>query len=328
LLCAFEWGIQAKIGPGGEEELTRDERLVLAIMALQREVNNGGYSQFFTNSSRRFVPVIGDSLQGIGCATTAALTKRAIAALEIAEIDPDSVSSAALNAGPTINKNLDALEKEFYKIDEIEHRLFQFIEQHQNNIQLHKGAKPRIELRRPKRSHAAELSTALRFAKLPGQTLEELRLPAQEVARKKSIEVNDADIDAALTLFLFDRSLRAGATDVCEKLAPQAFKLMRDDTAHCILHKKWVERLIEDSRFDLADASTLYYLEYLQTCNQAELKTQNTIYFWAAVVQENRAVLCKSLEFFKKVFLEIDLENLPAPRSTRLPSSKAPSEIM
>jgi AraC-like DNA-binding protein len=35
LLCAFEWGIQAKVGPGSEEELTKDEPLVLAVMALQ-----------------------------------------------------------------------------------------------------------------------------------------------------------------------------------------------------------------------------------------------------------------------------------------------------
>jgi hypothetical protein len=103
---------------------------------------------------------------------------------------------------------------------------------------------------------------------------------------------------------------------------------MRDDTAHCILHKKWVERLIKDARFDLADASTLYYLEYLQTCNQAELKTQNTIYFWAAVMQENRAVLSKSLEFFRKAFPEVDLENLTLPRYIRMPSSKTPSKMM
>jgi hypothetical protein len=49
LLCGFEWGIQAKAGPGGEEDL--------AIMALQGEANNSGYSQFFVNSSRRFAPI-------------------------------------------------------------------------------------------------------------------------------------------------------------------------------------------------------------------------------------------------------------------------------
>lgn len=182
LLCAFEWGIQAKIGPGGEEELTNDERLVLATMALQREVNNGGYSQFFTNSSRRFIPIIVDALEHIGCATTTDITKRAIAVLGVGQLDPDSVSDAALNAELEINKKLDALDKEFYQADEIERQLFEFIEAHQNNIQLRKGSKPPFELKRPKRSNAATLSTYLTFAKLQGHSLEELREPAREVA--------------------------------------------------------------------------------------------------------------------------------------------------
>ena len=63
ILCAFEWGIQAKSKPEGEDALTDEERLVLAVMALTREVNNGGYHQFFVNSSSRFAPTIVDSLR-------------------------------------------------------------------------------------------------------------------------------------------------------------------------------------------------------------------------------------------------------------------------
>jgi len=322
LLCAFEWGIQAKVGLAGEDELSKDERLVLAVMALQREVNNGGYSQFFTNSSRRFASIIVECLQRINCANTAAITKKAIAALGVRQLDPDSVSGAALNAVPAINEKLDALDKEFYRIVEIEQQLFEFIESHQNNIQLVKGAKPPFELKRPKRPNAAELSTSLKFAKLQGRTLEELRPPTRELARQKSIEVSDADVDAALTLYLFDRSLRDGDMAACEVLAPQAFELMRDDTTHCVLHKKWVGQLIQQARFDLADASTLYYLEYLQTCDQSALKTQNGILFWARVLQENRAVLSKSVDFFRGIFPDQDLDDLPAPRYLGLPPSK------
>ena len=139
LLCAFEWGIQAKVGPGGEEELTKDERLVLAVMALQREVNNGGYSQFFTNSSRRFVSIIVESLQCIGCGTTAAITERAIDALRVKMLTPDSVSDAVLNGDPGRDKVLDALDREFYQLNEIEPKLIDFVEAHQHNIQLRKG---------------------------------------------------------------------------------------------------------------------------------------------------------------------------------------------
>ena len=312
LLRAFELGIQAKVGPGGEEELTKDERLVLAVMALEREVNNGGYSQFFTNSSRRFVSIIVESLQRIGCGTTAAITERAIAALRIKMLSPDSVSDAVLNEDPDRGKVLDALDREFYQLNEIEPELFNFIEAHQHNIQVRKVTTASIEWKPPKRSNAAELYTSLKFAKLHDVTLDELRQPAREIARQNSITVNDAEIEAALTLYLFGRSLRADDIAACELLAPKAFELMRDDTAHCVLHKKWVLRLILEGKVELADTSSLYYLEYLKTCDQSVVSTQNGILYWAAVLQGNRAVLPKSVAFFMEAFPELDLhEPLP-----------------
>jgi hypothetical protein len=43
LLCAFEDGIQAKLNPPHDACLNDEENLVLAVMALEREVKNGGY---------------------------------------------------------------------------------------------------------------------------------------------------------------------------------------------------------------------------------------------------------------------------------------------
>ena len=310
LLCAFEWGIQAKIGPRGEDELTGDERLVLAVMALQREVNNGGYSQFFINSSRRFAPSIVEFLHRIGCTTTAAITEHAIRSLNVHRLSAESVSEAALNADSDINRVLDGLDRDYYKLNEIEPQLFKFIEEHQDNIQLIKATKPPFDLKLSKPSKASTLYTYLtfaKFAKLSGGTIEELRKPAREVAQRKSLEVTDAELDAALTLYLFRCSLRTNDTAACERLSHQAFNLMRDDTQHCILHREWVLRLIGEARLDLADTSTLYYLEYLESRDQSDRKTQNTIRFWAVVLQEHRAVLPKSLAFFEKAFPELDL---------------------
>jgi len=327
LLCAFEWGIQAKVGPGGEEGLTNDERLVLAVMALQREVNNGGYGQFFTNSSRRFVSIIVESLQLIGCQTTAAITERAIGALRVQMLSPDSVSDAVLNEDPARDKVLDRLDREFYQLKEIEPKLFDFVEAHQHNIQLRKGTRPPFEWKPPKRSNAAKLCTYLQFAKLPAVTLDELRQPAREVARQNSITVNEAEIEAALTLYLFGRSLGTDDTATSELLAPQAFELMRDDTTHCVLHKKWVLRLILEGRLELADTSTLYYLEYLKTCDQSTVSTQNRILFWAAVLQGNRTVLPSSVAFFMATFPELNLdERLPGPRHIQVSSPRISSE--
>lgn len=49
---------------------------------------------------------------------------------------------------------------------------------------------------------------------------------------------------------------------------------MREDTTHCILHKEWVLRLIRETKSDLADASTLYYLEYLDSCDRTARKNR------------------------------------------------------
>jgi hypothetical protein len=58
------------------ESLTAEEYVVLAVEALEREVNNGGYCQFFFNTSS--APRIVDTLQRIGCPEAARLTKRAL----------------------------------------------------------------------------------------------------------------------------------------------------------------------------------------------------------------------------------------------------------
>ena len=75
LVLAFEEAIQRKVAFG---PISKEERYVLAIEGLEREVNNGGYSQFFLNSSREFVDVIEVALLAIGCPKTAAITRTGI----------------------------------------------------------------------------------------------------------------------------------------------------------------------------------------------------------------------------------------------------------
>ena len=58
LVRAFEEGLQRKVSRSGERGLSKVERTVLAVRALDREVNNGGYDQFFRNSSKKFAPEI------------------------------------------------------------------------------------------------------------------------------------------------------------------------------------------------------------------------------------------------------------------------------
>jgi hypothetical protein len=75
--------------------LTEAERVVMAIEAMEREVNNGGYEQFFINSSKHFAPYIVEALQIIGCTGFADLAASAIAELRLpAEFDGEDCDKA------------------------------------------------------------------------------------------------------------------------------------------------------------------------------------------------------------------------------------------
>jgi hypothetical protein len=81
LVVVFEHAIDQKAAREGLQSLSDEERVVLAVEALEREVNNGGYEQFFLNSTREYAPIIVDALTRIGCRRTAAITQKALDAL-------------------------------------------------------------------------------------------------------------------------------------------------------------------------------------------------------------------------------------------------------
>ncbi len=56
------------------------QKVFSAIWNLESEVNNGGFSQYFLNSSAESAPVVVQALETIGAAATAMICGRAIAA--------------------------------------------------------------------------------------------------------------------------------------------------------------------------------------------------------------------------------------------------------
>ncbi|HWC97332.1 MAG TPA: DUF4375 domain-containing protein [Candidatus Sulfopaludibacter sp.] len=278
LICAFEEGIQAK-----GEAITEEERLVLAVKGLEREVNNGGYDQFFHNSSRRFVPIIVESLRQIGCEDVAQLTAKAIG-----------------NAGDAAI--LDGCDREFYALSGIAENLFRFVEAHQEQIQLVKALlppKPKLQ----EISTASKLYIRVSLLRRDAPTLE----AAREITRQNSEGASEQDIEAVAALFAFAHAVKAGDLAACEQAAPLALQLMSGDTSHCILQRRWAELAIAASRWGTADAATLTYLKYLQKCDQATLSTQNRVLYWAVLLQKYPGALPKSEEFFQTAFPEEDL---------------------
>jgi hypothetical protein len=316
LLCAFASGIGGKHGPQGDGRITSEEELVLAVMALDREVNNGGYDQFFVNPSRKFAPIIVDCLRRIDCFATVAITERAIATLRLPEVTVEAIAATIYTEDADRDEMLDACNQEFYRLTEITPRLFEFVEAHQDRIQLVKVSVPPRPARR-KLDNASKLYISLGCSKNTDHSLDGARRLARELALQDSIPANDAEIEGAAVLYTLRCSLAAGDLDACETLAPRAFELMREGTAHVVVHHRWVEQLIDGSKHESADAATFAYLEYLRSCDQSTLGTQNNILYWAALLQEHRTVLSRSVEFFVANFPDEDLDQrLPAQRFT------------
>jgi hypothetical protein len=135
LVLAFEEAIQQKAQREGMQSLTDEERAVLAVEALEREVNNGGYDQFFVNSSHEFAPIVVGALDRIGCSKTAAITQRAIQALSLSDVTTNAIEAAISGTDEERRATLGRSDDEYYESAEpIAERLFAFIKAHREHI--------------------------------------------------------------------------------------------------------------------------------------------------------------------------------------------------
>ena len=133
LVLAFEEAIQRK----PSNALSIEESYVLAVEALEREVNNGGYSQFFGNSSGEFAPVIETALRAINCPKTADITRDAIAALRVNAMTAETVAAAAFGDDESIQQGLAACDDAYFANDEpIADRLFRWIEANKDRVRV------------------------------------------------------------------------------------------------------------------------------------------------------------------------------------------------
>jgi hypothetical protein len=139
LVLAFEQALQQKETRDGADALSPEERVVLAIEAFEREVNNGGYEQFFLNSSNEYTAQIADALELIGCPKVAATARGAVAALGLgADASPSAVGAAVASGGDELVEALGRFDDEFYDVadEDIAGCLFRFVKTNQARISL------------------------------------------------------------------------------------------------------------------------------------------------------------------------------------------------
>jgi hypothetical protein len=137
LLVAMEQALNQKAEEIGEQDLSDEERIVLAVEALEREVNNGGYSQFFANSSCQYASIIVDFLLRIGCPETANITSGAINALGLQDFSPEALDAALESENEERDEQLDECDGLYSGVGEdIAGQLFEFVRTHVDAIQL------------------------------------------------------------------------------------------------------------------------------------------------------------------------------------------------
>ena len=131
IVCVVEQGIGQRRG------LTEAEKVVLAIAAVEREVNNGGFSQFFFNSSRVYAYEAAGALRAIGAPKTAELFEKALALVTSGKkVEVDNLRLCAAEASDEVDDGLDDLDAEYYAgVEEpLSEKLFQYIKRNQADI--------------------------------------------------------------------------------------------------------------------------------------------------------------------------------------------------
>lgn len=137
LLLAFEQALDQKAAKLGDAELTEAEKVILAVEALEREVNNGGYAQFFVNSSSEYASVIVHALRQIGCPKTADITAKALSIVARAPITPEEIEDGSWEDNEERTEMFEACDSAYFdRPENIEARLFAFIKANRNTISL------------------------------------------------------------------------------------------------------------------------------------------------------------------------------------------------
>ncbi len=100
----------------------KSRQAIYMIWVLEAEVNNGGYNQFYANSSGQFYEHLPEAFRLVGANKLSGLTERAnnIYEKEYKKITEHQDGSLKGFSKSYENNPLDEFDKEFYELDEIE----------------------------------------------------------------------------------------------------------------------------------------------------------------------------------------------------------------
>jgi hypothetical protein len=123
--------VNAREGSVGYDGLSQPEQIALCVDGLEREVNNGGFEQYFFNSAGDHAHDCLDALEEIGALLMAKLLRKALAIFGPAGPDPDREERGLqLEAlGDRVAPKLEPLDDAFFDYpDDLASLLRTFVE--------------------------------------------------------------------------------------------------------------------------------------------------------------------------------------------------------
>lgn len=138
LVIACGQALEQRAEDVGYDDLTDEERVVLAVVAIEREVNNGGFIQLFSNSSKELAPLFVDALSRIGCVEAARLTQQAIDVLGLeGDISVDDIDEEMGEENEERDQQLSECDERYYEVaGDLSDSLFAFIKKNARKITL------------------------------------------------------------------------------------------------------------------------------------------------------------------------------------------------
>ena len=109
------------------------QKVFSSVWAVESEVNNGGFSQYFLNSSAETAPFVVEALEAIGAPRTADICGRAIVCAFPTGLPPtpETISTAAAAFSDETLGELEALDAEFFAYPhDLADLLFVFVSKH------------------------------------------------------------------------------------------------------------------------------------------------------------------------------------------------------
>jgi hypothetical protein len=116
LLIGLSESETAKFGKEDFALQSVPQKVFSSVWAVESEVNNGGFSQYFLNSSAETAAFVADALDTIGAPKTADICRRAIDCSFSGRLPAtaEEISSLAAEFSENIRAQLETLDAEFF----------------------------------------------------------------------------------------------------------------------------------------------------------------------------------------------------------------------